>query len=167
MIDDRIEDGLSEAEAVEAVGPVDELVRQAVADVPLQTLVKQKLRPERTRSGWEIALLIVGFPLWFPLLLAAAAVVFSLYLSIWAMVISLFAVVLSLFVSGLALLFLWIPNLSTLNLGGILIFLGAGFLLVGLSILLFYASLAAARGAALLGKKLMLGIKHSFIRKEK
>ena len=167
MIEDRIEDGLSEEEAIEAVGSVDEIVSQAVADVPLQKLVRQKIKPERTRSGWEIALIIIGFPLWFPLLIAFAAVMFSFYIVLWALIVSFFAVVISLFICGIALLFLWIPNLSMVGWNGVLVFIGCGLILIGLSILLFYAAAAAARGAVKLTGKIAVGIKHSLIRKEK
>ena len=167
MIEDRIEDGLSEEEAIAAIGPVDEIVRQAVAEVPLQSLVKSKINPERKLRGWEIVLLVLGFPLWFPLLIAASAIVLSVYIVIWAVIISFYAVVISLFAAGLALLFLWIPNISTLGIGGILTFIGTGLFLIGVSILLFFAALAASRGAVKLAKAFAFGIKKCFIRKEK
>ena len=165
MIDDHMEDGMSEEEAVASVGPVEEIVQQAVADVPLQTLVKQRMQPRRSRSGWEIALLIIGFPLWFPLLIAAGAILLSFYIVFWSLIISLYAVVLSLFVSGVALLFLWIPNLSALGPGGVIVYIGAGLLLLGISILLFYGAMAAVRGLLQLTKKFGTGLKKSFIRK--
>ena len=40
MIEDRMEDGLSEAEAVEAVGPVEAVISQIIAETPLTKLVK-------------------------------------------------------------------------------------------------------------------------------
>jgi len=165
MIDDHMEDGMSEEEAVASVGPVEEIVQQAVADVPLQTLVKQRMQPRRSRSGWEIALLIIGFPLWFPLLIAAGAILLSFYIVFWSLIISLYAVVLSLFVSGVALLFLWIPNLSALGPGGVIVYIGAGLLLLGISILLFYGAVAAVRGLLQLTKKFGTGLKKSFIHK--
>ena len=64
IIDDRIEEGLSESEAVATIGPVDQIVPQILADVPLPQLVRERLSRKRKLSGWEIALLILGFPLW-------------------------------------------------------------------------------------------------------
>ncbi len=167
MIDDHIEDGMSEEEAVEAIGPVDEIVKQAVADVPLQTLVKNKIKPERRMRGWEIALLILGFPLWFPLLITAGAVLLSVYIVFWSLIVALFVVVISFFISGIALLFLWIPNISTIGAGGVMVFIGCGLALVGISVLLFYAAVAASKGTFQLAKSFGYGLKKCFIRKEK
>ncbi|MBO7406586.1 MAG: DUF1700 domain-containing protein, partial [Clostridia bacterium] len=96
MIDDRMEEGLGEEEAVAAAGSIDEIAEQTVADVPLGRIVNEKMAGKRKMRGWEIALLILGFPLWFALLIAAAAIVLSLYITLWALVISLWAIELSL-----------------------------------------------------------------------
>ena len=54
MIDDRIEDGLTEEEAVAEIGPVEDVVNQIMAEIPLTTLVREKVRPKRTLRAWEI-----------------------------------------------------------------------------------------------------------------
>ena len=48
MIDDRLEDGLTEEEAVEAIGTTDEVVAQIIADTPLTKLVKERVKPKRS-----------------------------------------------------------------------------------------------------------------------
>ena len=49
MIEDRMEDGLSEEEAVAAVGSIDEIAEQITADIPLIKIVKEK--PNSADSG--------------------------------------------------------------------------------------------------------------------
>ena len=78
LIDDRVEEGLSEEEAVKERGSVDEIAKQTLADIPLSRLVRERVKPKRALRAWEIVLLVLGFPLWFPLLLAAAVVVLAL-----------------------------------------------------------------------------------------
>ena len=53
MIDDRIEEGFSEADAVAAVGSIADIVFQVVSDTPLTKIVKQrtKNKKERNRGG--------------------------------------------------------------------------------------------------------------------
>ena len=92
IIDDRIESGMSEEEAVAAMAPFDEITEQILMDIPLPRLVKAKLRPSRALRVWEIVLLILGSPLWFPLLISAFAVVFSVYAVFWSVILSLYAV---------------------------------------------------------------------------
>ena len=82
MIDDRMEEGLSEEEAVAGIGSVDEVIAEIVAEIPLSKLVKERI-PKQIDAGL-IVLLVLGFPVWLPLLIAGVAVVFSLYGSLWA-----------------------------------------------------------------------------------
>ena len=56
MIDDRTEEGLSEEEAVSAIGSVDEVVSQIIADIPLAKIAKEKIKPKRRLWAWEIVL---------------------------------------------------------------------------------------------------------------
>ena len=47
IIDDRIEDGLTEEEAVAAIGTVDSVVEQIINETPIKTLVNQRIKPKR------------------------------------------------------------------------------------------------------------------------
>ena len=71
MIEDRIEEGMTEQQAVEEIGSVDEAVTQILSDTPLQRLLKEKARPSHKLRAWEIVLLALGSPIWASLLLAA------------------------------------------------------------------------------------------------
>lgn len=166
MIDDRIEEGLSEEEAVAGVGTVDEVVSQTVADIPLTKLVKEKIRPQHTLRGWEIALIIIGFPLWFPLLIAAAAVIFSLYVVLWSLIITLWAVELSIAVSALGAIAAGVIQFFFGNTLPGLATLGAGFFLAGATVFLFFGCIAATKGILSLTKKAAVWVKSRFIRKE-
>ena len=73
MIDDRAEEGLSEEQAVSAVGDVEEIVRQVIADTPLAKIAKERIKPKRRLKAWEITLLAIGSPIWLSLGIAAAA----------------------------------------------------------------------------------------------
>lgn len=167
MIDDRMEEGRTEEEAVGEIGTVEEVVQQIVAETPLTKIVKEKIKPKRKMRAWEIVLLILGFPLWFPLLVAAAAVVFSLYVVLWSLLISLWAVEIVLCASALACLVgmigLFITKQPIPAFGA----LGAALILAALSILLFFACKAASKGVVKLTKKIAVWIKSLFIGKER
>ena len=81
MIDDRMEEGLSEEEAVEAIGPVDRVINEIIAQTPLTKIVKERIKPKRSLRAWEILLLILGFPLWFPLMIVAFVLILVFYVS--------------------------------------------------------------------------------------
>ena len=167
LIDDRVEDGLSEEEAVAEAGPVDELAKQILADIPLQKLVRERIKPQRRMGAWEIVLLVLGFPLWFPLLVVALVLVLCAYVVIWALIVCLWAVFVS-FIAGAVCGVAGgvIDFFRGYRREGVMI-IGAGLLLAGLSVFMFFACRAATLGAAKLTKKIALGIKSLFVRKEK
>lgn len=166
MIEDRIEEGLSEEEAVSAVGSVYEIVAQVIADIPLAKIAKERIKPKRRLSAGEIVLLALGSPIWLSLVIAAIAVILSLYVSLWSVIISLWAVFGSIIgcafggiVAGIV--FAYNGNILT----GIAMF-GAGIVCAGLSIFMFYGCKAATKGIVILTKKLVVWIKNCFIKKE-
>ena len=78
MIDDRVEDGLSEEEAVADMGSPDAAVEQILEDMPLTKLVKEKIKPKHELKAWEVVLIVLGSPVWIPLLIPALIVAYNL-----------------------------------------------------------------------------------------
>ncbi len=166
MIDDRIEEGLSEEDAVSAVGSAEEIVNQAVADIPLVKIAKERIKPKRRLKAWEIVLLALGSPIWLSLGIAVAAVILSVYISLWAVIISLWAVFASFIICAVGSVpagIIFIKNANKIS--GAVMLLG-GIVCVGLSIFMFFGCKAVTKGILILTKKIALRIKSCFIRKE-
>ena len=166
MIEDRIEEGLSEEEAVSAVGSVDEIVAQVVADIPLTKITKERMRTKKRLKVWEIVLLALGFPMWLSLGIAGVAAILSLYVSLWSVIISLWAVFGSLIgctFGGMVAGVVFACNGNELT--GVAM-LGAGIVCVGLSIFMFYGCKAATKGILMLTKKIAVWIKNCFIKED-
>lgn len=159
IIDDRIEDGLSENEAVEAVGSVKEIASQILMETPLPKLIKTKVKPKRNLKVWEIVLLILGSPVWLSLLLTAVVIVLSIYITLWAVIISFYAAVLSLAVGGVAAVVNFAVHIIFGNPAQGTLYLGGGLFLLGLSILSFFGCNQITKGAVILGKKILIPIK--------
>lgn len=167
MLDDRVEEGLTEEQAVAALGPVEEIAAQILLDTPLPKLVKAKVKHRRALRAWEIVLLVLGCPIWLPLLLAAAVVLLSVYIVLWALVATLYAVVLSFGAGalyGVAALAIFAAQGHPIQ-GAFL--LGCGLVCAGLAIALFLVSNRAAVGAARLGRALLRWIKSWFVGRRK
>lgn len=165
MIDDRMEEGLSEEEAVAAAGSMDEIVQQIIAETPLAAIAKKSLKPKRRLNVLEIVLLILGFPIWFSLLLSGFAVVFSIYVVLWSVIISLWAVFVSVAISSFAVIVAGIILICTGNALTGVVMLGAALICAGLSILMFFGCKAATKGILLLTKQIGIWIKNCFIKK--
>lgn len=166
MIDDRMEEGLTEEAAVAGIGPVDTIISQIIAETPLPRLVREQIKSRPRMRAWEVILLILGFPLWFPLLIAAFAVIFSVYVVIWSVILVLWAVEIACIAGAFAGVIVGFIQIFQGNLLWGLLLISAAILLSGLSILLFFGCIAASKGALYLTKKIALGIKSLFLRKE-
>ena len=46
MIEDRMEDGMTEEEAVAAAGSIDDIAEEIIADIPLYKIAKEKIKPK-------------------------------------------------------------------------------------------------------------------------
>ena len=128
--------------------------------------VEDGLRPKGKLRAWEIILLVLGAPLWIPLLIAALAVLFSIYVCIWALVISVYAVELALVGGVIAGVGGTVMYLKEGNFVGALFYAGAAVLCAGLAILLFFGCIKLTKAVVKLTARMLLGIKNSFVGKE-
>lgn len=166
MIEDRIEEGLSEEEAVAEIGSVEKIAAQILGEASASKPIKQAPKSRRKFKVWEIVLLALGSPLWISLLIAALAVAISLYASLWAVIIAFWAVFGALAGTSFGIIVMGVGfafNGKTL-IGAAMI--GAGIVCAGLSIFAFFGCKAATKGAVWLIKKIILSIKNRLSKKE-
>ena len=166
MIDDQMEEGLSEEEAVSAVGAVQEIVTQTVAETPPAKIIKERIKPKKRLSAGEIVLLALGSPLWLPLVIAAFAVILSLYISLWAVIISLWAIFVSFSACSIGGVLACVVFTADGNGAPGLAMLAAGIVCAGLAIFMFYGCKAAAKGTLMLTQKTAVWIKNCVSGKE-
>ena len=166
MLDDLTEGGMTEQEAVASLGSVDAIAEEILMDTPLPKLIKAKMKPKRRMRAWEIVLIAVGSPVWLPILIALFAVALSLYITLWAVVISLYAADLAFAVSAPAGIIAAIALFVSGKPAAALLFLGAGLVLAGLTVLWFLLCNLTAKGTWQLGKLTLRGIKACFVRKK-
>ena len=138
MIDDYMEEGSTEEEAVERIGIIDE----AMVRSP-----EKKKKPRRKLKLWAKVLLIAGSPIWISLLAAAAGVVVSIYSALWSAVVSLWAVEVSLIAcifSGVVISCVgFLSDNSPIGWAA----LGLAIFCAGAAIFLFHGCKAASKGA--------------------
>ena len=165
-IDDRIEDGLSEEEAVSDIGTVDEIAAQIISDIPFAKIAKERIKPKRRLGAWEIILIILGSPIWLSLAIAAFAVILSLYVVLWSLIASVWAIFASLAACSVGGVAAGVIFAVTGNFLSGIATVGMGIACAGLAIFAFFGCRAATKGTVLLTKKLALAIKRLFVRKE-
>ena len=141
MIDDRMEEGMTEAESVASIDP----------EIPPE----EKPATKRKMKAGVILLLVLGSPIWLPLLISLFAVALSLYISLWAVIIALWSVFASLTVCGVT----GVIGGAGLAICGLvpagLVMVGMGLVSSGLAIGFFYGCHWVTKGTAELTKKLV------------
>lgn len=168
LIADSMEDGLTEEEAVSRLGSLDEIVASVVKDTPLTQIVQTRVQEGKKKgiSGWVILLLVLGAPVWLPVLIAVLAVLFALFVALWAVVIALWAVVAAVILTGLVAMVAGVVELCRLHLPQGLVLLGGGLVCLGLCALLFLLMKLITVGTVKLCKWLWVGIKSLFVGKK-
>ncbi len=161
ILDDSMEDGMTEEQAVDKLGSVDEIASHIVAETPLSVLLKTRAGRGK-RGRLTVILLVLGFPVWFPVLITLAALLFTLFVLLWvlnAVLWAVFAACTAAAAGGLIGLFF------TADAGSRLMCLGGALVLTGLAAALFPASVAATKQFARLTRALWRRIKTSIFRK--
>ena len=162
-IDDRIEDGETEDEAVASLGEIDDIIRNAMSQAPLSEVVKETVKRKFKINVPVMILLILGSPIWLSLLISLFAVIFSLYVTAASVIIALFAVVISFILCG-AVSVIASPFIMFTNIYTGVFSLGAGLVLSGIGVFVLYASIKVTKLLIKLTKFLMLKTKTVFVR---
>lgn len=166
MMDDRVEDGLSEEEAVADMGSPDAAVEQILEDMPLTKLVKEKIKPKHELKAWEVVLIVLGSPVWIPLLITALVLLLTLWIVAFALLISFYAVVLSFVAAGIGGLICAIPLFIANSPYTAVLMLGAALIGIGIAILFVVSVKPVTVGIFKVCKASVNGIKRMFVKEK-
>jgi len=118
IIDDRLEDGMTEEEAVCGLGDIEEIAREAILDTtPLPKLII----PSGSLSKLDMVLLFLCSPL----ILALFALIVVFYAGVWLVILGLFLLNISFVLVGIAGVFASIVDFSNNISFNLLMFLGS------------------------------------------
>lgn len=160
MIDDRIEEGLTEEEAVNSVGSVDEIASQIIAETPISKIVKERLKPTKKLSALTIVLLILGSPIWLSLAIAAFAVLISVFAVLFSVIITLWAVTAALAACFIGCIIGGIISIAFTSAPSGLLLISVGLVCASLSIFAFLGCRATTKGITILSKNIIIKIKN-------
>lgn len=145
MIDDRIEDGLSEYEAVNDLGSIDSIISQILADAPGKqpaAVSSASAEPEKKKlsAGWIILIAVLTSPIWLPAISSALSAAFAIIIAVFSVIIALYAVDFALFVCGIVSLGASAVEIYRFNILSAAICFGLCLMLIGFSVLLFFGA---------------------------
>ena len=153
-IDDRMEDGMAEEDAVAALGPINAIAAQIIAETP--PIPKAIAKANTGSRTLNIVLLVLCSPFWVPLTLVFACTLLAVYLAIWCVIVALWAVVAVLLLCApLGFAFLAYCIATGFRLTGVYMF-GCCLICSGLGLFAWFGVLAAS--------KALVGVTHTFAR---
>ena len=160
-IDDRVEDGMAEEDAVAALGNVEDVARGLLADRPLGAVVRERVR--REGDAGRIVLLILASPF----LLSFFAIGLSVYIVLWSLMLTIYAVLWSLLIAGAACALGGVALMFMQGAAPGLCVCGAGLVSFALGLLLIDPVKAAGRGLWKLTKAFGRGCKRLIVGKRR
>ena len=128
LIDDKLEEGLTEEAVFADIGTPEIIAEQVLSELP----------PKKKISWVIILLLILGFPLWFPLLITAAVLLLTAVIVLFAIELTFALCGIAGVLGGLVLLVLWKPYAA-------LAMIGPGLVCLGLAIPLWFFCVLTAK----------------------
>ena len=164
LIDDRMEDGQSEEEAVSSLGDPAKIAREILGEeeAPVSTGTGRKV--------WLIVLLVLGFPLWGSLVLAAALLLLCVYICLFLPAFLLGVFSLS-FLAGAVVGVVGAPflvfdvGLLSGGVGAGLFQLGASVTMLGLAVLCALGFYFTGKFTVKAGKNLWRWLRKSLVKK--
>ena len=147
IIDDRVDEGLSEEEAVSQLGNIDDIVGQILDEHNIKKRQKKlvwRFTPQKTPSAANIIIAILLFPIWITIF----SLVASFFLVFISLIFSLVVSVIAFFVGGIALI-LKAPFylIYRKNIAYCLDTLGFGFIITGIGLIGIYCLLKSYKKA--------------------
>lgn len=145
MIDERMEEGFSEEDAVLAAGAPEQIaerIRRESGSKPESKPIKKK----RRMKPWEIVLLVVGSPLWVSLGAVAIVIILSLYIVVWSLLLVLYSVTVSFGAGVIAGVFSAVMMFAAGTFPVAAVYLGAALLCAGLTVFAAILSGKATKG---------------------
>lgn len=160
MIDDRVDEGLSEEEAVSQLGNIDDIVGQILDEHNITKRQKKlvwRFIPQKTPSASNIIIVILLFPIWITIF----SLVASFFIAFMSLIFSLVVSVIAFFVGGIALILIALFYLIyEKNIAYYLDILGFGFIITGIGLIGIYCLLKSYKKA----RKNGWGFKKMFVK---
>ncbi len=143
------------------------IVSKLIKETSLTKIVKEHVKPKRKLEAWEIILIVLTFPFWFPVLILLLTLILVGVVLLWSMVIVGWSVFGSLVGASISALFNTIELLSDGNFVNSVGSFGFTLFLAGATIFLFFVAVWVTSQTAELTKKVIQKIKLIIINRGK
>ena len=152
MIADRMEDGISEEEAVNKMGTPAFAAEKILTELPITTLARARAGGQR--SAFSIVMIILAAPIWISLLAAAFSILISVFAALFSIIAVVFSLIITLWAAEAAfalggaagIIACPLAILFAKNMPLAFFVLGGGLVLIALAIFFYYGAIYATKG---------------------
>ncbi len=144
MIQDRVEDGMSEETAVKSLGKIENIVASVEEDIPLDSLLKEKItnkinKTSNMSTGLKVLIgliIILGSPIWLSIFIGIGFVVIGIIIAVWSIYISLNISYGTLLIYALASVVVGIISITSMDILSSIYYFGTSMICLGVFIVL-------------------------------
>ena len=159
IISDKMNDGMSENEAIDSLGSIDEIAASILSDTStLKTDSSKTKVKESNQTNWKSIITSATAIIWIPILIGLIGAAIGLYVSLWSIVISFGATSLATGVGALVSIF-GIIDICTGAVGSGLTWIAMGIGSLGLCFIFYAITVYSGKLVLLLTKKIFTPIK--------
>lgn len=148
MVDDRVEAGVSEEEAVGSLEPPAEAAARIISEMPAVPRAAARLRSPETPRSWSVAFIVavvIGSPAWIPLALGVIMVVVGCFIGLFGLLVAVWAIAASMLLGApIGLLYL-VAGVKAGSVAGALMGLGCGVAVTGVGVLGIHLAVVASK----------------------
>ena len=148
MVDDRVEAGVSEEEAVGSLEPPAEAAARIISEMPAVPRAAARLRSPETPRSWSVAFIVaavIGSPVWIPLTLGVIMAVIGCFIGLFGLLVAVWAIAASMLLGApIGLLYL-VAGVKAGSVAGALMGLGCGVAAAGVGVLGIHLAVAASK----------------------
>ncbi len=166
IIEDRMEEGMSEEDAVADLESLDDIVEGILNEKEDdESLAARSPKTRRFPLWLTILLLVLGSPVWLPLLLTAVSLAVTVYLCLWILSACVYLAAVSLIASGVGGFFAVFSAATVYGAPAAVFLTGASLLCLGGGILLFFPAARFAKWVIKWTKRCALKLSEMFAAK--
>lgn len=148
MVDDRVEAGVSEEEAVGSLEPPAEAAARIISEMPAVPRAAARLRSPKTPRSWFVAFIVaavIGSPVWIPLTLGVIMAVIGCSIGLFGLLVAVWAIAASMLLGApIGLLYL-VAGVKAGSVAGALMGLGCGVAVAGVGVFGIHLAVAASK----------------------
>lgn len=138
IIDDKIEEGKTEEQAILEIGNVEDIADEVLNDISVISIVKENIKPKKKFKLIHLILIILSFPIWLPVIITYLLLNYLMSMLFAIFIIVFWTIVFASAILSLSCLIIAFSSLFSANYLNFGLYISLALIFSGISILLYF-----------------------------